>query len=179
MLWVRDVPLHEGHIFDLRLRDLLDLDLFLARYEGSLRHWWQIPATVDDVNELAPATRQYHPEAMLLLAVRVWGSYRASGRSESLEAILDSGLEWDQVWVTAEDGKAEADKLPRGFRAGNVQQEAPPDVEGMDLVREVNRRLLGISHLFSYTLDQVYGLSLYAWLGIAAAVDAWEESRRG
>lgn len=187
MLWVRGLPLHEGHLFDLSLRDLLDLDLFLARcagspeYAGEVRHWWQIPAAVEDINELPEDCRPQHPDAMLLLAVRVWGSYRASGRTESFEVLLPDDLEWDEVLVVADPGddEVEAEKLPRGFRAGNTQSVSMPDVEGMDLNREVNRRLLDVSRVYGFTRDEIMAHSLSAWLGIAASIDAIEVARRG
>lgn len=185
MLWVRDEPLHEGHLFDLTLSDLLELDLFLARcavadaYMGSIRRWWDVPAAIDDINELPEDTRQHHPDAMLLLVIRVWGSYRASGRTESLDAILDSGLEWDQVWVSAREDADAPEDTPRGFRAGNTQDAELPDVTGMDLVREVNRRLLDVGLLLGFTRSDVYGLPLYVWLGVAELVDRGRDERRG
>jgi hypothetical protein len=181
MLWVRGVPLFEGNLFDLTLRDLLDLDLFLAslkapqflnpRYKGDVRHWWQIPASAEEFNEMAPEGRGGHPDAMLLLAVRVLGSYRASGRPDSLDSILDSGLQWDEVIVTSAPNTPVEDNLPRGFRAGNTQH-AMPDVDGMDLNREVSARFMDIALMFGWTLADVYRLPLYVWLGVAAQVDA-------
>lgn len=186
MLWVRGLPLHEGHLFDLTLRDLLDLDLFLARmaagegYYGEVRHWWQIIAAADDIAELPRSARQHHPDAALLLAVRVWGSYRASGRSESFDDAIPDDLRWDEVLVDGDEDQGDAgEQLPRGFRAGNTQSSAAPDLDGYDINREVNSRLLAVGHLFGFTRDQVMSQSLYAWLGIAAAVDAKEAASHG
>lgn len=184
MLWVRNTPLFEGNLFDLTLRDLLDLDLYLAslkspayrnpKYKGGVRHWWQMPAAIEDYNT-CEVDKIHHPDAFLILLVRVWGSYRASGRSDSLDSILDSDLAWDEVLVVPDAAEVVEDEgLPHGFRAGNVQRPSMPDVEGMDVRREVSQRLLVVARLFGWTLDEVYQLPLYAWLGVSALVDSLE-----
>ena len=73
LLWVRGEPLHEGSLFDLTLRDLLDLDLMLARYTGLLSHWWEIPDAIEDISSMPADLRLEHPEAYLALTVRVGG----------------------------------------------------------------------------------------------------------
>ncbi len=170
LLWVRGEPLHEGSLFDLTLRDLLDLDLMLARYTGLLSHWWEIPDAIEDISSMPADLRLEHPEAYLALTVRVWGSMRRSGRSDSLADILDSGLEWTEVQVTGADSEPD-DDLPPGFRPGNVQA-GRPDVEGMDLLREVGTRYLLIARYLRISWDDVWSLPLWVWLGVAAQVDS-------
>lgn len=169
MLWVRGEPFHEGNLFDLTLRDLLDLDLILARYKGSLRHWWEIPAAIDELNSTPTEERGDHPESGILLAVRVWGTMRANGRPDTFIGILDSGLRWDEVLLTKEPSEP-AEQMPHGFRAGNVQS-STPDVIGMDIKREVGRYALGAMIHLHLTYEDLWRLPLWLWLGVAAQID--------
>lgn len=171
-MWIAGRPYHPGGLWDLALRDLLNLDRFLAVYQGGLRHWWEIPAAAEDHDSMPAELRQYHPESALLLAVWVWGTMRRNGETASLDEVLDSGLEVDEVWIDREPGDSpESESLPRGFRSSIVEQDAP-DVVGMDLQREVARRLLGaMVHLHLKPAD-VWALPLGVWLGVAAQIDA-------
>lgn len=170
MIWLRGTPYHRGGLYDLTLRDLLDLDRLLAQYQGLLSHWWEIPAAQDDLLSMSPERRHLHPEAPLLVAVMAWGTLRANGRPDSLDEVLDSGLGWRDVEVTDEDSEAE-ESLPRGFRASNTQSSSP-ELDGMDLRREVYSRLLDVMALFRLTPDDVWRLPLAVWLGVAAQIDS-------
>lgn len=154
------------------MRDLLNLDRFLAVYQGGLSHWWEIPAAAEDHDSMPPELRQHHPEAALLLVVWVWGTMRRNGETATLDEVLDSGLSADEVWIerAADDSPAPA-SLPRGFRSSIVERDAP-DVVGMDLQREVARRLLGAMFHLHLTPADVWALPLGVWLGVAAQVDA-------
>lgn len=167
MLWIRGVPFHPGGLFDLTLRDLMDLDRLLAVSPGAtLAHWWEVPEAEEDLFSMDAALRPHHPAVAIVHAVWALGSHRATGLSTTLDEVLDSGVGMGDFWVDKPDD-VEPERLPRGFRSS--VQSTVPDVQGTDLRRDVARYTLPAMEMFGVT--DPWRLSLAVWLGVVASIE--------
>lgn len=149
----------------LSLRDLLDLDDFLADGGHSVRHWWQLDGLLAEWNGLPERFRVGHPEHWLIHAVLVWASRRRSGDRVAL-------LGTDLRRVRIVDDLDQAEERPRNAPRVRPDRRRDLEAEVIGRLAEVTIAVPSVSH------ESVWDLPLHLWDDYVALVDARRKAAR-